>query len=164
MLYLLCRELTRSWSYTRSDRNLGDCQDALFIVNPLHCESVSWVVGRVDIECCFYYLVATWSFLRFLNDRKRSQLAVSLVFFWLGMLVKEMAIGFPMLATAISFLAINRPIDHVSFKERLLRMVRDCWPIWLGVTGVYFVSSLYMALGTFVGGYIRHHRQWSRPP
>jgi hypothetical protein len=151
MLFLLCRELTRSWSYTRS-MVTSAIAGALFVVNPLHCESVSWVVGRVDIECCFYCLVATWSFLRYLREKKRTQIAVSILFFWMGILVKEMAIGFPLIATALSFLNLQRPVDHTPLKQRILNTARECWPIWLS-TVIYFTVR-YLALGTFVGGYI----------
>ena len=52
LIYFVTKQLTNRWSNTRSSiaAFLGA---ALFAANPLRCESVSWVVGRVDIVCCF---------------------------------------------------------------------------------------------------------------
>ena len=44
LFYWLLRQMTRTWSSTRSGATalLGSC---LFAASPLHCESISWVVG-----------------------------------------------------------------------------------------------------------------------
>ncbi len=63
MLYLVLIELTRSWYRPRSVL-FAIFSAALFASSPLHCESISLMVGRVDIICAFFYLLALWSFLR----------------------------------------------------------------------------------------------------
>jgi hypothetical protein len=66
LTYLVTMHLTKAWSRTRSSV-AAFFGAALFAANPLRCESVSWVVGRVDIICCFFYLL---SFLLFLKSKQ----------------------------------------------------------------------------------------------
>ncbi len=56
VLYLLLLELTKSWYQPRA-YVFALSSAALFAASPLHCESVSLMVGRVDIICAFsiYY-------------------------------------------------------------------------------------------------------------
>ncbi len=66
LLYELMLHLTGSWTLVRS-RLTALSAAALFAAYPLHGESVSWVVGRVDIACCFYYLLSLYLFTRWLG-------------------------------------------------------------------------------------------------
>ena len=49
LLYLVVRLLTNTWSLLRSS-GAALFAAALFAANPLHCESISWMVGRVDVD------------------------------------------------------------------------------------------------------------------
>jgi hypothetical protein len=173
-LFLVCKKLTCRWGFRRSLLT-GFLAAALFAVNPLHCESVSWMVGRVDICCAFFYLLSLWFYLDYRACRQTSRIIGSVTCFWLGMLVKEMAIGLPILVSAISFLDVENAValsdspsatgdqtgkaDRSSTRlsalallsERILQSLRESWPLWAS-TGIYFVVR-YLALGTLTGGY-----------
>jgi len=145
-LYWFVRSLCRDWCKTRG--SLAAFFAALiFAVNPLHCESVSWVVGRVDIICAFFYLTCLNLFILSLeaeNQRRKKLTILSVVSFWLAMWTKEMAIGAPVLAMAISLLWGRQALD-------LKKSLRLCTPLLLS-TVVYFILR-YLALGTLLGGY-----------
>ena len=149
-LYGLICNLSQDWCKTR--RHLAAFFSALiFALSPLHCESISWVVGRVDIVCAFYYLICLNAFILALNFGARGEkqkfrwlTALSVVTFWLAMWTKEMAIGAPVLAFAIALLW-DQPA--LAFKKAL----RSSAPLLLSLP-IYFVLR-YLALGTLLGGY-----------
>lgn len=125
---------------------------ALFAVSPLHCESVSWVVGRVDIVCALFYLaclnLSVLAQRAFAQERLpiyRNLTLLAVACFWLGMWTKEMAIGAPLMVTTILYL----------FREPLnwKRSLRLSTPLWISVV-VYF-SLRYLVLGTLLGGYVQ---------
>ena len=39
----------------------------LFAVHPLHIESVAWISERKDVLCMFFWLLATWSYLQYIE-------------------------------------------------------------------------------------------------
>lgn len=145
LIYALTRRLTQSWTAWRSQAT-SFFTAALFTASPLHCESVTWVVGRVDIACCFYYLL---SFLLLLNTGRWQKLTTTIatISFWLALWTKEMAIGLPVMVTATHLLAENnlRPI------EKLKLALLKASPLWLS-TLLYFPLR-YAFLGTLTGGY-----------
>lgn len=122
---------------------------ALFAVSPLHCESVSWVVGRVDIVCATFYLLSIYLMLHTLEHRSRKLTGAAIACFMSALLVKEMAIGIPVLAFGLRFLNEEKatPI-FARFKNALTFSLP-----YLAATAVYFVVR-YLCLGTLVGGYV----------
>ncbi|MBA4075924.1 MAG: hypothetical protein C0508_12855, partial [Cyanobacteria bacterium PR.023] len=152
LFYLLIRNLTQG-SQAIKGAAAALLASALFAVSPLHCESVSWVVGRVDIICAVFYLACLNSYLiaerAFASGQKKrgkQLIAIAIIAFWLAMWCKEMAIGAPVMVTAMTLLFGQRPLAW-----------KNTWqivaPIWIS-TIVYFVLR-YMALGTILGGYVQ---------
>jgi hypothetical protein len=153
MLYLLTKSLTSSWSSVRS-KTIALLAAALFASYPLHSESISWVVGRVDIACCFYYLSSLYLLVRSRNSASGFWLVASLTSFWLGLLTKEMAIGLPLVASAAGFFLFSQvPAGSTSLKlsDRLKTALASSWPFWLST--VFYFAIRFCALGTFTGGY-----------
>lgn len=152
LFYLLIRNLTQG-SQAIKGAVAALLASALFAVSPLHCESISWVVGRVDIICAVFYLAclnlnlgAERAFTSGQKKLGKQLIALAIVAFWLAMWCKEMAIGAPVMVTAIILLFGQRPLAW-----------KNAWqivaPIWIS-TIVYFVLR-YMALGTLLGGYVQ---------
>lgn len=137
MLFLVARRLTQTWPAYRS-LGVAFLGATLFAVSPLHCETVSWVVGRVDASCCLMSLASIYCFLRARDDRSTLWASASVACFISGLFFKEMAIGVPVLATAISLF-----LPKGSRKQII--------PLWVA-TAAYFVLR-YAALGTLNGGY-----------
>jgi hypothetical protein len=137
MLFLVAKKLTQGWGTTRSAAT-AFLSAALFAVNPLHCETVSWVVGRVDSSCCLLSLASIYCFLRAREANRPLWLGGAVACFIGGLFFKEMAIGVPVLATAISIL-----FPKGSRKEII--------PLW--VATVAYFGLRYAVLGTLGGGY-----------
>ncbi len=163
-LYMVLIELTRSWDRKRSIL-FAFFSAALFASSPLHCESVSLMVGRVDIICAFFYLFALWSFIRKGDSKNWLLTLLGIVCFWIALLTKEMAIGLPVVLIAICFLfpgtlikkAKNAAIyGNNQFKpsiyQRFSLAIKMTYPLWLSCV-LYFIIR-YFALGTFLGGYV----------
>ncbi len=107
LYYFFLRKLTESFSPLRSGLSSLLCA-ALFAVSPLHCESISWVVGRVDIVSSVFYLAAVnllFAATAHFDDREakkyRSLMGFSLLSFVIAMWTKEMPIGLPVLAPVL---------------------------------------------------------------
>jgi tetratricopeptide (TPR) repeat protein len=67
----------------------------IFVVHPVHTESVAYLTGRKDVLCTIFYLLAFLSFLKY-RQRPKVRYAVMLpVFFALAFMAKEMAITLP---------------------------------------------------------------------
>lgn len=157
LVYFVTRHLTSNWSRVRGGvaAFLGA---ALFAANPLRCESVSWVVGRVDIICCFFYLISYLLFLKGRAALRRQHLytALGVVFFFLAMGTKEMAIGLPVLLALTAFLGIgekqSRSGGNFSLVARGRAAAQFSAPLWISAA-VYFAIR-YACLGTLGGGYV----------
>ncbi|MDX2107797.1 MAG: hypothetical protein SFY67_15450 [Candidatus Melainabacteria bacterium] len=143
-IYWLVMRLTDYWGLNRSSF-CAFFSALIFALNPLHPESVSWVVGRVDIVCLAYFLASLLSlhfWLKATENKKLSGItfALSCMCFWIAIFTKEMAIGLPVLAVAMTFLWGNN--------SQLKRIVIT----FGGFTVLYFIIR-YLALGTIGGGY-----------
>jgi hypothetical protein len=103
LIFTLIKLLTSYWRKLRSNL-AATFAGAIFAAHPLHCESVSWVVGRVDIVCLTYYLLGLVSVALYVRGLNKRWLILTFASFWLGILTKEMAIGLPVTATALAFL------------------------------------------------------------
>lgn len=149
LLYYLCLALTASWNPLNS--MLFALFSALFFaVNPLHCETISWVVGRGDPISCFPYLL---SLLLFAHAIKRTKariflLAASVASFVVALSVKEMPVALPALLTVLALCWT----DSVSVVTRFQSAFRLTLPYWITVA-IYFLIR-YLCLGTMGGGYV----------
>ena len=68
---------------------------AVFAVHPLHVESVAWVIGRKDLLAALFYLTCVLSYLRFVEDGRRSHYVQALTWFVLSLLSKTTAVTLP---------------------------------------------------------------------
>lgn len=68
----------------------------LFAIHPIHTESVSWISGRTDVICGFFFFLALFLYLSSRKGGQWTHAAGSLVAFLLALLSKEMAITLPL--------------------------------------------------------------------
>jgi len=90
LVYLIAMELFRR-------RLTATAAGLLFAVHPIHGEAVVIIVGRADLLCAVFYLLATWLILRepmVFPSRQVPRLVALLVLFALAMLTKENAVTF----------------------------------------------------------------------
>jgi hypothetical protein len=153
--YAVVKVLTKSFGSTRSSWCALFAATA-FLVSPLHCESISWVVGRVDIITAFFYLVGLALFSQNIlakDDKNRQRTIWGVIAFVLALCTKEMAVGLPVIVFAISFLwqRENLGLSLLSIKRWRNALVQSA-PLW-AVLAIYFVARM-LFLKTAVGGYV----------
>ncbi|MBX9953159.1 MAG: hypothetical protein K2Y39_28555, partial [Candidatus Obscuribacterales bacterium] len=150
LLYLIVLQLASTNSKLRN-RLTALSAASLFALSPLHCESVSWVLGRVDIVSAFFYEVSFLTILLSRQAKSRMLTGIAIGSFISGLLVKEMAIGIPVIAFLVGWLYTpgqKRESMVVSLKNALA----FSWP-YLAATVLYFIVR-FLCLGTLVGGYV----------
>jgi Flp pilus assembly protein TadD len=81
---------------------------ALFAVHPLHIESVAWVSERKDLLCTFFWFLATWSYLHYVENCRRRWYVFTLLLFALGLMAKPMAVTFPFVILLLDYWPLCR--------------------------------------------------------
>jgi hypothetical protein len=148
VFYLLCRALTKDWPLLNSAL-FALFSAAFFTVNPLHCETISWMVGRGDPVSAFFYLSSLLFFAYSLSKPHILTKSVSILLFAIALSIKEMPVALPVLTTILPFFWW---LNEVSFRRRVANALRYSLPFWVTVA-VYFVIR-YLCLGTLGGGYV----------
>lgn len=118
----------------------------LFAVYPIHPESVAWVVGRVDVQCTFFFLLSLICYFRFRATGRGSMLILSLLFFLASVASKEMAVVLPPVVLSAEYL-LSRDLGWTKPKVPLL--FPAAYFVLLGV----FAAVRANAIGELVGGY-----------
>lgn len=121
---------------------------ALFLVYPLHVESVAWVIGRVDLFCTAFYLAALSLYFRFRKIGQTKYLVLSLLCFVLSLVSKEMAVTLPVvIACAEIFLPTSLGWQNLETRKRFV------FPSLFVAALLAFAGLRTLLLGTLVGGY-----------
>lgn len=82
---------------------------AIFAVHPAHVESVAWIAERKDVLSTFFWLLTTWSYLRFTSDTKNKNIFwLSVAFFALGLSAKPMLVSLPFTLILLDYWALER--------------------------------------------------------
>lgn len=67
----------------------------IFAIHPMNVESVAWISASKVLVYAFFYLAATYTFIRFLANRKAGFYVFTLILFTLSFGGKEQAVTFP---------------------------------------------------------------------
>ncbi|MGE5340546.1 MAG: hypothetical protein ACM3SY_03605 [Candidatus Omnitrophota bacterium] len=131
----------------------------LFSIHPAHVEAVSWVSGRTDLLGAFFIFSAVLFFILFLNQKKNQKkiglYLASAFAFILGLLSKENAVLFPLMAIGL----IGVIFSGSEQKERppIKRIL--CFyvlPLWI-IDGLYlFFHNRFSGVGHVVSGFSFH--------
>lgn len=131
----------------------------IFAAYPLHVESVSWVIGRVDLLCSAFYLASLYYFLRYRLVEENLYLWLSCICLVLSLASKEMAVTLPAVATVFAIFIPPRSDNAVSgggilskiFHKPAPHELRALGFLWL--TLIVFAIARTLMLGHAIGGY-----------
>lgn len=114
----------------------------MFAAHPIHVEAVSWVPARTDLLATFWVLGAVCLYIDYRRGDRIAFLILSGVFYWCGLLSKEVAIVFPLL------IAGYEGMITVSDSRR-----RGFEPVWRwGYLGIITGSYLWLRAIALVQG------------
>jgi hypothetical protein len=146
---LITMELTVKMAGERTRLFIALASGILFALYPLHPEAVSWIIGRVDVQCALFYFCSLYTFLVFRRTGSFWYFITSLLAFGCALPSKEMAVTVPAAILLAEFLL---PGSQMGWKDLSMRRR-------LALTGSYwtmlfaFAIIRTAALGTLVGGY-----------
>lgn len=73
----------------------------LFGLHPIHTEAVTWVSGRSDVLCAFFFLASVLCFIHFVQIQGKGKRLglyfLSWILFFFALLTKEMAVSLPLI-------------------------------------------------------------------
>ncbi len=88
----------------------------LFAIHPLHVESVAWISERKDLMYSMFYLLSIICYLYYIRGRKH-HFYLSLLFFFLSLLSKPMAITMPFLLFLFDYVEKRRFNDRLFLEK-----------------------------------------------
>ncbi|HEY9679587.1 MAG TPA: hypothetical protein V6C76_16380 [Drouetiella sp.] len=152
LVSLITLELTGMYG-NRSRTTAAVWAGLLFAADPLHVESVTWIIGRVDLLCCVFYFASVFTFMRFRLVRERPLLIASLVLGFLAMCSKEMAVVLPVVQTLVCFL----PIQGIKYSaktnaEKIVRSDLKFAALFWGELAIFWMLRRAF-IGADIGGY-----------
>jgi len=80
----------------------------LFLLHPLHVESVAWVAERKDVLSTFFWLLSMWAYTRYVRNKSRADYAILLFSFGLGLMAKPMLVTLPFALLLIDYWPLAR--------------------------------------------------------
>ncbi|MBE9506980.1 MAG: tetratricopeptide repeat protein, partial [Chloroflexi bacterium] len=116
----------------------------LFAIHPIHTEAVSWISGRTDVVCGFFFFLALFLYIGSRKGGQWTYLAGSLVAFLLALLSKEMAITLPLIIAVYNLCFDKSPQQERwwdTVRARLGRAVIEPLP-YLVVVVLYLTIRL----------------------
>jgi len=107
-LFLLILLILKEFNY-RQRSEVAFISSLLFALHPIHVESVSFIMARSDLLCAMFLF---YFFIFYIKSyEKIVYLALSLLFFFLALISKEVAFAFPVLIVVYDLLRPKYPIS-----------------------------------------------------
>lgn len=78
------------------DRGAAFLTALLFAIHPMHVESVAWVTQRKDALYSLFYTLALFQYWKYLTYHRRGSYLISVLFGFLSILAKPMALSLPL--------------------------------------------------------------------
>ena len=126
----------------------------LWAIHPVQADSVTYVSGRRDVLCGFFFMAGFYSYIRFSEKQKIGWFFVFALSFIMGMMTKEMVVTLP--AVILLYDAVRIAVENQSkgskfgVKKWLSELWKRRW--WL-------YTLLFILAGAFVlyRGFYRSH-------
>ncbi len=80
----------------------------LFLLHPLHVESVAWVAERKDVLAAFFWMAAMAAYLAYVRQPRRGRMLAVVALFGLGLMSKPMVVTFPFACLLLDYWPLGR--------------------------------------------------------
>lgn len=109
----------------------------IFTAHPVHTEAVSWISGRTDSLVTLFFFATFYFYLLYTDESGNKYFAISLIFYALGLLSKEMIVTFPLIIILFDLL----------WKKKTLKEIFENWKIY----SIYILLTIvYLIIRYFV--------------
>lgn len=81
---------------------------ALFAVHPLNCESVAWIAERKNVLSIFFFLLALWSYGKYVKTGLRWSYYAMIFIFLCGIMTKPIVVTFPFVLLLLDYWPLSR--------------------------------------------------------
>jgi len=92
----------------------------IFAVHPINTEAVTYISSRSTILCSFFMISGVYAYVRWLISRKKYLYPLSVVFYILALLTKEIGLIFPVLLFLCEYLIFSEEKDK--FKKTVFHL------------------------------------------
>lgn len=89
----------------------------IFAIHPLQVESVAWMSASKILLSSFFYILACYLFVFYIETRKTLLYIGSIIYFLLAYLSKEQAVTLPLMLTVLAFIYKERNLDKTFFLQ-----------------------------------------------
>jgi protein O-mannosyl-transferase len=101
---------------------------ALFLIHPLHVESVAWVAERKDVLSGLFWMLGIWGYARYAERPGIIRYLWVVLFFACGLSSKPMAVTFPFVLLLLDWWPLGRAAEG---KARWVRLVGEKTPLFI---------------------------------
>lgn len=95
----------------------------LFILHPVHADSVAWIAGRTDIISTLFFFLALLSYMLFRKENNPNILFLSALFFLFSLFGKEVGIVFPLVVLSYDTVIKKKKIKDLIFSQAVLFVI-----------------------------------------
>ncbi|HEY8667353.1 MAG TPA: tetratricopeptide repeat protein [Tepidisphaeraceae bacterium] len=80
----------------------------LFLLHPLHVESVAWISERKDVLSALFWMLTIWAYAHYAGERRGRWYGATIAFLVLGILSKPMVVTLPFVLLLLDFWPLRR--------------------------------------------------------
>ncbi len=102
----------------------------LFGIHPMHVESVAWVTERKDVLYAFFYMATLCFYWKYLCQRKIFPYLLTIVFGFLSILAKPMALSLPLVLLLCDWFK-KRPFDKSMVLDKIPHFIYIISIAWI---------------------------------
>ena len=109
---------------------------ALFLLHPLHVESVAWIAERKDVLSTFFWFLSMGAYIRYVHSTLKRYYLMLLLFFVLGLMAKPMVVTLPFVLLLMDFWPLKRfqeassGLSPASFRRELGQCIVEKIPLF----------------------------------